>query len=43
MCPDLLMYDPETITQLIGLTLNNFTKLGQVLTNVEPSALKEEL
>ena len=33
MCPNLLMYDPEIITQLIGFTLDNFTKLGQVLTN----------
>ena len=39
----ILMYDPEIIPQLIGFTLNNFTELGQVLTNVEPSALKEEL
>ncbi len=43
VCPGLLMYDPEIIPQLIGFTLNNFTELGQVLTNVEPSALKEEL
>ena len=34
MCPGLLMYDPEIIPQLIGFTLNNFTELGQVLTNV---------
>ena len=37
------MYDPEIITQLIGFTLDNFTELGQVLTNVKPSALKEEI
>ena len=43
MCPDLLMYDPEIITQLIGFTLDNFTELGQVLTNGQHSALKEEI
>ena len=37
------MYDPEIIPQLIGFTLDNFTELGQVLTNVEPSALKEKI
>ena len=31
------------IPQLIGFTLDNFTELGQVLTNVGPSALKEEI
>ena len=43
MWPDPLIDDPEIITQLIGFTLDNFTELGQVLTNVEPSALKEEI
>ncbi len=43
VCPGLLMYDPEIITQLVGFTLDNFTELGQVLTNVKPSALKEEI
>ena len=43
MCPGLFMYDPEIITQLVGFTLDNFTELGQVLTNVGPSALKEEI
>ena len=37
------MYDSEIITPLIGFTLDNFTELGQVLTNVEPSTLKEEI
>ena len=43
MCPGLFMYGPEIITQLVGFTLDNFTELGQVLTNVGPSALKEEI
>ena len=33
MCPGLLMYEPEITIQLIGFTLDNFTELGQVLTN----------
>ena len=33
MCPGLLMYDPEIITQLSGFTLADFTELGQVLAN----------
>ena len=43
MYPDLLMCDLEIITQLIGFTLDKFTELVQELTNVGPSALKEEI